>query len=359
MKTLHRYIGYEVLKAVILSTALFIFIILMDRASFIAETVLGQGVSLWEFTDVLLKTVPSFLGIVIPISFVISVLITFIQMGSSNELVALKSCGISLKEISKPVIALGLLFSLFSFISVMFIAPESNVTVKREITRLLKKKITMNITPKSFSSNFPGVTFYVEKLYPEKGYIFNFMVSIQKKLQLITIFGEKGVLRTKGDSVFLDIFNGSAQVVDWKKPQEFKFLSFKSYTVELYKFSKREQFKAKKYKNLLQLIKEGSIESRVEIVKRLSLSLAPLIVGLLAFSIAVSLPRGAIGMGVVLGLLTVVVYYVIYTVSKKIALKSGIPLVALAPDLIFTAITVPLYVRAIREKFRLETGGRW
>jgi len=359
MKTLHRYVGYEVFKSVVLTTALFVFIILMDRASFIAETVLGQGISLWEFLSVLVKTVPSFLGIVIPISFVISVLITFIQMGSSNELVALKSCGISLKEVSKPVIALGLFFSFLSFLSVMFLAPKSNVAVKREITQLLKKKITMNITPKSFSSNFPGVTFYVERLYPEKGYIFNFMVSIQKKLQLITIFGEKGVLRTKGDSVFLDIFNGSAQVVDWKKPQDFKFLSFKSYTVELYRFSKKEQFRASKYKTLTQLIREKTPGSRVEILKRLSLSLAPLIVGLLAFSIAVSLPRGAVGTGVVLALLTIVVYYVVYTVSKKLALKTGIPLIALSPDLLFTAITIPLYIRAVREKFRLEIGGRW
>ncbi len=359
MKILHRYIGYEVFKTVVLTTALFIFIILMDRASFIAETVLGQGVSLWEFLSVLVKTVPSFLGIVIPISFMMSVLITFIQMGSSNELVAFKSCGISLREVSKPVVLLGLIFSLLSFFSVMFLAPKSNVAVKREITELLKKKITMNITPKTFSSNFPGVTFYVEKLYPQRGYIFNFMVSIQKKLQLITIFGEKGVLRTERDSVFLDIFNGNAQVVDWKKPQDFKFLSFKSYTVELYKFSNKEQFKAEKYKTLPQLLKGRGVEEKVEIVKRLSLSLAPLIVGLLAFSIAVSLPRGSIGVGIVLGLITIIGYYIIYTVSKKVAVKTGLPLVALMPDLIFGAITLPLYLRAIREKLKLEVGGRW
>ena len=209
----------------------------MDRASFIAQTVLGQGVGFNEFVSVLVKSVPSFLGIVIPISFVMSILLTFIQMENNNELVALKSCGVSLKELSKPVIVLGILFSLLSFISLMFLAPRSNVAVKKEIEELLKRKLTLNISPKSFSSNFPGVTFYVDKVFPEKGYIFNFMVSIQKKLQLITIFGEKGVLRTKGNSVFLDVINGSAQVVNWEKPQDFKFLSFKSYTVELYRLS--------------------------------------------------------------------------------------------------------------------------
>jgi len=359
MKTLHRYIGGELLKSVALTTALFVFIILMDRASFIAQTVLGQGVGFTDFLSVLVKTVPSFLGIVIPIAFVISVLITFLQMGSSNELVALKSCGVSLKEISKPVVALGLIFSLFSFVSVMFIAPKANVAVKKEIEELLRKKITMNITPNSFSSNFPGITFYVEKVFPQKGYIFNFMVSIQQKSQLITLFGEKGLLRTKGDSVYLDVFNGSAQIVDWKKLQDFKLLKFKSYTVELYRFSKKELFNAEKYKTLLQLLKEKSKESSTEVFKRLSLSFAPLIVGILAFSIAVSVPRGGFGIGIVSGLLIVVLYYVLYTLSKKFAAKSGIPPLALTPDLVFGALALIFYRKALKEEIKLEVGARW
>ncbi|WP_457680868.1 LptF/LptG family permease [Thermovibrio sp.] len=359
MRILHRYISYELLKNFTLTTALFIFIILMDRASFIAQTVLGQGVGLKDFLSVLIKTVPSFLGIVIPIAFVISTLITFIQMESNREITALKSCGISLKELSKPVFLLGALFSITSFIFLMFVAPISNVAVKKEVSQLLKKKLTLNITPKSFSSNFPGITFYVEKIYPQKGYIENFMVSIQKKLQLITIFGKRGILRTEKDRVFLDIFNGSAQVVDWKKPQDFKLLKFKSYTVELYKFSNKNRFNSAKYKTLLELLKERNKENTTEILKRLTLSFAPLIVGMLAFSIAISLPRGAVGAGVAFGLLIVVLYYVLYTFSKKFALKTGSPALALTPDLIFGALGAFLYAWAIKDRLNIEVGGRW
>ncbi|MEO2082923.1 MAG: LptF/LptG family permease, partial [Desulfurobacteriaceae bacterium] len=184
MKVLYRYISVEIIRIVALSTGLFLFIILMDRASSIAELILGQGVSVADFISVLLKSLPSFFGIIIPMSFVLSVLIAFIQMGSNNELIALKSCGISLKSISYPVFILGVLFSLFSFYSLMFLAPKSNVAVKKEIQELLKRKLTMSISPKNFSSNFPGVTFYAERLFPEKGYLENFMVSLQKDEQL-------------------------------------------------------------------------------------------------------------------------------------------------------------------------------
>lgn len=359
MKTLYRYISWELLKLVFISFLLFLFIILVDRASVIAETVLGQGVSFFEFLFVLLKGLPAFFGIVLPISFVISTIILFTQMENNNELVALKSCGISIKQISVPVFVLGLIFSLFSFYSLMFLAPKSNVSMKKELQQLIKKKITMSISPKKFSSNFPGITFYVEKVFPQRGLIENFMVSLQKKKELLTIFGKKGTLRTVENTVFLDIYNGSAQLINWKKPEEFKFLKFKDYTVELYRLSKKEHFNAEKYKTMLQLLREKSKGSSTELLKRLCLSLSPFIVGILAFSVAVSLPRGSMGTGIVFGLILVVLYYVIYTISKKLSLKMGIPLIALTPDLLFGLIAAAGYYLASKEKLSLNTGARW
>ena len=359
MKTLYRYISYELLKLVLISFLLFLFVILVDRASTIAETVLGQGVSFFEFLSVLMKGLPAFFGIVIPISFVISVIVLFVQMENNNELVALKSCGVSVKQISLPVFISGVVFSLFSFYSLMFLAPKSNVAMKKELEELLKKKITMSITPKNFSSNFPGVTFYVEKVFPQKGLIENFMVSLQKRSELLTIFGKKGTLRTAGDTVFLDIYNGSAQLINWKKPEEFKLLNFKDYTVELYRFSKKEKFSAEKYKTLFQLIKDRSVEGKTELLKRVCLSLSPLIVGILAFSVAVSLPRGSMGAGIAFGLLLIVVYYVIYTVSKKLAVKMGAPSVALLPDVLFGILSAAGYYGAVKEKISFNTGLRW
>jgi len=359
MTIVYRYVSFEITKTVLVTFLLFLFVILMDRASQIAETVLGQGISFYDFLSVLVKTLPSFFGIVIPISFVISVLISFLQMETNNELTALKACGISLKQISIPVVLLGVVFSLLSFYSTMFLAPKSNVAAKKEIETLVRKKITMSISSKNFSSNFPGITFYASKVYPKKGIIEDFMVSIQKKSKLITIFGRKGNIRTKDNSVFLDVFSGSAQVLNWNKPNQFQFLTFKNYTIQLYKFSEGERFEARKYKTLTQLLELGNPESYTEILKRLCLSLSPLIVGVFAFSVAVSLPRGAFGTGISFGLLTVVTYYVVYTFSKKLAFSSGIPYVALLPDAIFGALSLASYYLAVKEKLNLYTGVRW
>ena len=359
IKVIHRYINVEILRVFFLTLGLFIFIVLMDRASTIAKTVLGQGISLLDFLSVLTKGIPSILGITIPMSFILAVLIVFIQLENNNELVALKSCGISVKELSKPVFFIGTILSLFAFFSLMFIMPKSNVAMKKEIEKLIRKKITLSISSKSFVSNFPGVTFYAEKVYPQEGYLENFMVSLLKKEEIITIFAKKGILRTKDDTVFLDIQDGTAQVLDWKKPESVRVLDFKNYTVKLYKFREKEKFSAPKYKTLTSLISTPSIEAKVEIFKRISLALAPLILGVLAFSFGVSLPRGSLGVGILVAVFSIVVFYVLYTFSEKMAYKNGIPLLSLLPDFIFLVFTAFLYNQAIKEKVRLNIGGRW
>ncbi len=359
MKILYRYISFEVLKTSFLIFSLFLFVILIDRASTIAETVLGQGVSIFEFFSVLLKGIPAFFGITIPMAFVLAVILTFSNMSSNNELVALKSCGVSPRSVSAPVIALGAAFSVVSFIFLMFLAPKSNIAMKKELLELLKKKITMSVSQKNFTSNFPGITFYTEKIFPEKGYLEDFMLSIKKKNQLITIFAEKGILRTQGDKVFLDIQNGSGEFLNWEKPEEFRFVNFKNYTVKLYQFTEKEKFQASKYKTLWQLLKSRNREEKIELVKRLGLSFAPLIVGLLAFSLGWVLPRGAVGTGVLLSLGMIVLYYVLYTLSKKLAMKTGNFLLPLVPDFVFGLAAVYLYRRVIEERIKFSVGGRW
>ncbi|MEO2083140.1 MAG: LptF/LptG family permease, partial [Desulfurobacteriaceae bacterium] len=113
------------------------------------------------------------------------------------------------------------------------------------------------------------------------------------------------------------------------------------------------------YKTLPQLISSGEIEAKVEIIKRTALSLAPLIVGIIAFSIAVSIPRGSVGIGVITSLILIVSYYIVYTFSKKLALKTGHPLVAFTPDFVFGAVALFLYRKACEEKISVNVGARW
>ena len=359
MKILYRYILREVLKFFLLFSTVFILIMLMNKASFIAKSILGYGVSFSSIFSVLIKTIPSFFEFLIPVALVFSILVAFFIFSNRNEIVAVKSCGISVKELSKPIVFLSLLLVVLNFFSVMYLVPSSNVAVKREIEQLVRKKLSIGIIPGKFTSNFPGVTFYAKKVYPEKGFLEDFMISVTKKREKATIFAKFGKIRMENGTVYLDIGDGVGQFFNWDRPQDLKLLKFKRYTLLVYKFMDRETFGASKYKALNELIERWNKRDRAEFFKRLTLSLAPLIVGLFAFSIAVTVPRGSVGTGILLGLVIIIGYYVLFTFLRKVAQSSGPVFLPIFVDLFFGIGALTLYRWAIKEKYLNFGSGRW
>ncbi|SNR59022.1 LptF/LptG family permease [Desulfurobacterium atlanticum] len=359
MKVLHRYILSEIIRYFFLFIAVFILIMLMNKASFIAKTVLGYGVSFSSLFSVLVKTIPSFFEFLIPMSLVFAVLVTFFLLSGRNEIVAVKSCGISVKELAKPVIVFSIVLTIFNFFSVMYLVPESNVAMKREIQELVRKKLSLGIIPGKFISNFPGVTFYAESVYPSKGILKNFMVSVVKKDEQATIFAKYGRVRMTNGTVFLDIDTGIAHFLNWKRPENLKILEFKTYTLVVYKFASQEKFEASKYKTLNELFKRWNLKDRLEFFKRLTLAVSPVIMGLFAFSIAVVIPRGSIGTGILVGLIVIVSYYVFFTFLRKAAQFSGFVFLPVFVDIVYFSVGLIFYKKAINENYFNMGIGRW
>jgi len=354
MKVLYKYILIETLRIFSLTLGAFIFVLLLDRASIIAQTVLGQGISIVDFLKILIKAIPSFLGITIPMSLVLSVIIVFFSLSNNNEITAIKSCGINVKEVYKPIFWFSLVLTGFTFYSLMFMMPQSNVSLKKQVSDIIKTKLMLNISSNSFVTNFPGVTFYAERAFPDKGILENFMVSVKKRGESAIIFAKHGKIRRENDKVFLDIADGEGQFLKFNKPGSFKVLKFKTYTMLIYRFKEKEKFTASKYKDLVQLMKAGTSSSKVEIFKRLTLSLTPLIMGILAFSIGILVPRGSVGLALVISLIIIILYYIGYTVLKKLAASTGFYPLPIFLDVFFFGVSLFMYRMGLREQKRFD-----
>ncbi len=349
MKTLHRYVFREILKLFLLFFIGFSFLVLMNKAAWVAKTVLGYGISPFEVAKILFKMIPSFFGVVIPVSLLLSSSVAVYLMASKNEIVVMKACGVSTWEILKPTFLLSFFLSILTFFSLMYLMPRANVSIKKQMKRLLQKKLSLSIVPNTFSSNFPGITFYAEKTFPKRGILENFMVCAKKKSKQVTIFAKFGRIRVENGTVYLDIDNGQAQVFDWKKPSELKILKFKSYTLIVHRFAERLSLSSPKYKTLPQLLKKADFSAKFELFKRLALSISPLFVGLLAVSFALCFGKDLTNI-LMADVITLLAFYTLFTVSKHVAKRLGVfsPLLSDVP--LAVATLVFCYV-AVKEKF--------
>ena len=78
-----------------------------------------------------LNSIPFILWQIMPAAILLSVLISLGMMNKHNELLALRSCGISIYSLIKPVVTLGVLFTAVLFILAEIIVPVTMTTANR------------------------------------------------------------------------------------------------------------------------------------------------------------------------------------------------------------------------------------
>src|SRR3989339_1358889 len=124
MTIIHKYIIREVLKylAIVLIMVVGIYIVVdfFEKIDDFLEAGLPFSKALIFFAY---KT-PFIIAQITPVGLLLAVLIVFGLMNKNNEIIALKSAGVSVYHLLKPMIALGLLMSFFMFFLSEAIVPH-------------------------------------------------------------------------------------------------------------------------------------------------------------------------------------------------------------------------------------------
>ena len=112
----NRYIIKEMFGPFSINIFVFAFLFLMTEMIEIANWIVNYNLSLWAVLTMIFFTMPSFLVFIIPMSVMLTILLTFLRLSSDNEIVAIKSCGMSIYGLLVPV----LLFSMLGFFLTIF-----------------------------------------------------------------------------------------------------------------------------------------------------------------------------------------------------------------------------------------------
>lgn len=124
--TIDRYVVSEfvrVLLLVLVSTVvLFVVIDYAEVAGEMRDSGVGIGVVIEHYQFYILQI----LNWMLPLSILLATLITFGILAKSNEVTAIKSSGMSLYRLSLPIILIGLLASLVSYLLLDYVLPYSN-----------------------------------------------------------------------------------------------------------------------------------------------------------------------------------------------------------------------------------------
>ena len=92
---------------------------------------------------------------------------TFRKLGENFELTALKSSGISILRILRPIFVVAFLLSIFMFWFANVALPWANLKGWSLMYDIKTTKTTLNIKEGIFYTDLPGYTIKVQKKYPD------------------------------------------------------------------------------------------------------------------------------------------------------------------------------------------------
>jgi lipopolysaccharide export system permease protein len=124
---------------------------------------LGFGIYVELFFYFSLITIP----LAMPLSVLLSSLMTFGKLGENFELTALKSAGISIYRILRPIFITALILSIFMFWFTNVALPWANLKGWSLMYDIKTTKTTLNIKEGIFYTDLPGYTIKVGKKYPD------------------------------------------------------------------------------------------------------------------------------------------------------------------------------------------------
>lgn len=153
-----------------------LFVLMMQFLWKYVDELIGKGLSLEVmgqfFWYMGLMLIPQAL----PLSILLSSLITYGNLGESSELTAIKAAGISLIKSFRGLIVVVLLITVGSFFFQNYVGPDAQKHIAQLLISMKQKSPELEIPEGVFYGGIPQTNLYVEKKDLETGHLYNIMV---------------------------------------------------------------------------------------------------------------------------------------------------------------------------------------
>ena len=161
IKRLYSFVLGTFLPLLLATFSVCLFILLMQWLWKYVDDMVGKGVEMKVIAEMFFYAVNYVFPLALPIAILLASLMTFGSLGENLELLAMKSSGISLIRIMKPLIILVIFISGIAFVFQNNVLPGVQTKLWTIIYSLRMKSPELEIPVNSFSKDIPGYNIYV------------------------------------------------------------------------------------------------------------------------------------------------------------------------------------------------------
>lgn len=161
MKKLDKYILKSYLGPLGLTFSIAVFVLLLQFVWRKIEQIVGKGLEWTVIAKMLAYACATLVPMALPLSILLASIMTMGNFGERYELVAMKSSGLSLWRIFRPLIVLSLCFCGLAFVFSNNVIPTATNELRLILYEIKTKKPALNIKPNEFYTEVDGYTIRV------------------------------------------------------------------------------------------------------------------------------------------------------------------------------------------------------
>jgi LPS export ABC transporter permease LptF/LPS export ABC transporter permease LptG len=381
VRKLDRYLMTEILGPLGLGFVVYTFILLIRFLFQSAEMIIRRGLPVSIVGKLLLVTLPNIVVLTLPMSLLFGTLIAVGRLSSDSELIAMRSSGLSLLTLYRPILLLSGLLTVLNALLMIYVLPWGNHSLQELRLEIATQTVSQQVEPRVFYEEWEGKVVYVFEV-PQgskrwKGVFLAEAIPSTQKNQITTADWGEILVDQAGERVVLRLYNAIQHKVDLSAPDRYEIsrhrrldlvLDDQFTTERKAKLSVSKGIRELNLGELRELLRDPTIDSeqrnlaRVEIHKKFSIPAACLVFGLFALPLGINNRRGGKASGFALSIGILILYYILLNNGEEAAHFGRMPawLAMWLPNLLLAGFGLFLLVRRNRDKSLLLTRiDRW
>jgi lipopolysaccharide export system permease protein len=366
--TLYRYLMKELFPSFLLGVVGFTFILLTGRILQLTELFVNKGIPLGFILKLLYFLLPSFLVLTIPMATLLSVLLTFNRLSGDNEITALKASGVSLYQMTPPVLLLALSTTLATTFLSLYSLPRANQASRSLLYEMASSRAHAGVRERVFNDEFEGLVLYVERVTPRTFQWENVFISDSRNAaETHTIIARQGMVLSDPHLfiVTLRLKNGAIHKLG-DQPNAYEKIDFNTYDLRLdLKTGLKEQKSAEKHPadmslseltGAVQALRSKKADFKPQMIKiheKFSIPFACLVFGIIGIPLGLQsrTSRAGKSIGFAWSIGVLLIYYLLTNAGTSLA-ERGVILLEVgmwAANAIFLSFGIYLLIKAANE----------
>jgi lipopolysaccharide export system permease protein len=206
------------------------------------DELVGKGLEWQVVAELFFYASLSVVPLAIPMAVLLSSLMTFGNLAEHYELAALKSSGMSLMKIMRPLILLALMTMIGAFVFANYVLPYTNLKMYSTLFDIRQQKPALNIKEGIFYNEIDGYSIRIRKISSDKVNLEDVMIydhTDNMGNTMLTV-AEHGKMFMTEDKRYLviELHNGMSYREEWSQPNSattrpFMRLGFKDQLLRL------------------------------------------------------------------------------------------------------------------------------